>query len=55
MMFRHTFARADVAKRIEDAVRATLARGLRTADIAAPGEAIVGTAAMGDAVVAALR
>jgi 3-isopropylmalate dehydrogenase len=31
-----------------------LARGVRTADIAEPGVAPVGTAAMGDAVVAAL-
>jgi 3-isopropylmalate dehydrogenase len=31
-----------------------LAQGLRTADIAAPGGATVGTVAMGDAVVAAL-
>jgi 3-isopropylmalate dehydrogenase len=54
MMFRHTFARTDVADRIENAVRATLRAGKRTADIAAPGDAIVGTAAMGDAVVAAL-
>jgi 3-isopropylmalate dehydrogenase len=55
MMFRHTFGTPEVAQRIEDAVRKTLRGGLRTADIAAPGEAIVGTAAMGDAVVAALR
>ena len=55
MMFRHTVARADVADRIERAVRAALARGLRTADIAGPGEAVVGTREMGDAVVAALR
>ncbi|HEX7328948.1 MAG TPA: 3-isopropylmalate dehydrogenase [Casimicrobiaceae bacterium] len=55
MMFRHTFAREDLAARIEGAVRAALARGLRTADIAQPGEAVVGTRAMGDAVVAALR
>ena len=55
MMFRHTFNRADVAQRLEDAVRATLRHGLRTADIAAAGEPTVGTAAMGDAVVAALR
>ncbi len=55
MMFRHTFARADVAERIEAAVRGALRRGLRTADIAQPGEAVVGTRAMGDAVVAALR
>jgi 3-isopropylmalate dehydrogenase len=54
MMFRYTFARADLAERIEHAVRAVLARGLRTADIAAAGERSVGTRAMGDAVVAAL-
>jgi len=54
MMFRHTFADDGVARRIEDAVRTTLRRGLRTADIAAAGETAVGTAAMGDAVVAAL-
>jgi 3-isopropylmalate dehydrogenase len=55
MMFRHTFSRADIALRIEAAVRAALRRGLRTADIAAAGDTIVGTQAMGDAVVAALR
>jgi 3-isopropylmalate dehydrogenase len=54
MMFRHTFARADVASRIELAVRAVLRKGLRTADITAPGEQAVGTRAMGAAVVAAL-
>jgi 3-isopropylmalate dehydrogenase len=55
MMFRHTFGRTDVADRIEAAVRATLERGLRTADIASSGEVVVGTRAMGDAVVAAFR
>ncbi|MDE2003676.1 MAG: 3-isopropylmalate dehydrogenase [Betaproteobacteria bacterium] len=55
MMFRHTFDRADVADRIEAAVRGALRQGLRTADIAQPGETVVGTRAMGDAVVAALR
>ena len=55
MMFRHTFVDERSAKRIENAVRATLARGLRTADIAASTDAVIGTAAMGDAVVAALR
>ena len=54
MMFRYTFARADVAGRIERAVRAVLAKGLRTGDIAMPGERIVGTRAMGEAVAAAL-
>jgi len=43
-----------VAGRIEAAVRRVLARGMRTADIAMPGDAVAGTSAMGDAVVAAL-
>ena len=55
MMFRHTLSRGDVADRIEAAVRAALRKGLRTADIAVDGDAIIGTQAMGDAVVAALR
>ena len=55
MMFRYTFARADVADRIERAVRSVLQQGLRTGDIALPGERVIGTRAMGDAVVAALR
>ena len=54
MMFRYTFTRDDVAARIERAVRAVLADGLRTSDIAQPGERIIGTRAMGDAVTAAL-
>jgi 3-isopropylmalate dehydrogenase len=53
MMFRYTFARADVADRIEAAVRRALAQGLRTADIAAGGPSL-GTREMGDAVVNAL-
>ena len=55
MMFRYTFARADIADRIDGAVRAVLAAGKRTGDIALPGEATIGTRAMGDAVVAALQ
>ena len=54
MMLRYTFDRAEPADRIEEAVRHVLADGLRTADIAGPGIEPVGTAAMGDAVVAAL-
>jgi len=54
MMFRHTFAREDTALRIERAVRAVLASGHRTADIALPGERAIGTRAMGDAVLSAL-
>jgi len=55
LMFRYTFARADVAERIEAAVRAVLREGLRTADIAAAGEQAVGTRAMGAAVLRAFR
>ena len=46
---------SDPADRIDGAVRKVLGKGLRTADIALPGEAAVGTQAIGDAVVAALR
>jgi 3-isopropylmalate dehydrogenase len=55
MMFRYSFNRADLADRIETSVRKTLASGLRTGDIALPGEATIGTKAMGDAILAALH
>ena len=55
MMFRYTLARADLADRIERAVRAVLASGKRTGDIALAGESVVGTKAMGSAVLAALN
>jgi 3-isopropylmalate dehydrogenase len=54
MMFRYTFDRADIAARIEKAVRKALASGLRTGDIAAKGEKPVTTAQMGTAVVEAM-
>ncbi len=50
MMLRHSLGLPDSATRIEVAVDAVLAAGLRTADLGGA----VGTAAMGDAVVAAL-
>ena len=55
MMLRYTFGKSETADRIEGAVRTVLGCGLRTADIAAPGTTTVGTRAMGDAVVDALR
>jgi len=55
MMLRHSLDRARWAERIEAAVASVLARGLRTADIWCEGTTRVGTAEMGDAVVAALR
>src|SRR5512133_1687745 len=54
MMMRYTFAREDIAQRIEAAVRKTLQQGLRTGDIAEAGMQKIGCKAMGDAVVAAL-
>ncbi|NML19075.1 3-isopropylmalate dehydrogenase [Azohydromonas caseinilytica] len=54
LMLRHSLGRDDLAQRIEAAVTAVLRQGLRTADLAG-GSRVVGTTAMGDAVVAALR
>jgi 3-isopropylmalate dehydrogenase len=54
MMFRYSFGRADIADRVESAVRAVLQRGKRTGDIALPGEASIGTREMGDAILDAL-
>jgi 3-isopropylmalate dehydrogenase len=54
MMMRYTFAREDIAQRIEGAVRKVLQQGLRTGDIYETGMQKVGCAAMGAAVVAAL-
>ncbi|MDM7456556.1 MAG: 3-isopropylmalate dehydrogenase [Tepidimonas sp.] len=55
MMLRFSLQQPEAAERIEAAVQKVLADGLRTADIASEGCTIVGTAAMGDAVVRALR
>lgn len=54
MMLRYTFAREDIAQRIEAAVRKVLQQGLRTGDIYETGMQKVGCAAMGDAVVKSL-
>ncbi len=54
MMLRYTFRKTEEATRVESAVRKALARGLRTGDIAGPGEPKAGTREMGDAVVAAM-
>ena len=55
MMLRYSLNEPAWAERIEAAVNQVLDAGLRTADIATPGEKVVGTAEMGDAVVAALQ
>ena len=54
MMLRYSLNQEAAAQRIEQAVRKVLAQGHRTADIAQAGEKVMGTAAMGDAVLAAL-
>jgi len=55
MMFRYTFNDEDKAKKIELAVKETLADGLRTQDILSKGTKLVGCEAMGNAVVERLR
>ena len=55
MMLRYSLDEAASAERIEAAVKSVLAAGLRTPDIWSEGTNKVGTAQMGDAVVAALR
>ncbi len=55
MMLRFSLAQPHAADRIEAAVQAVLAQGLRTADIHSDRTRKVGTVEMGDAVVAALR
>ena len=54
MMLRYSLNQPEAADRVENAVKAVLSAGLRTGDIWSEGTTKVGTAAMGDAVVAAL-
>jgi 3-isopropylmalate dehydrogenase len=54
MLLRWSAGADAAATEIEDAVSKALASGARTPDIALPGEATIGTAAMGDAVLGAL-
>ncbi len=55
MMLRYSLDAPEPAARIENAVSRVLDQGLRTEDIQSPGCRVVGTAEIGDAVVAALR
>ncbi len=54
LMLRHSFRQEEAAAAIEAAVEQVLAAGVRTADLAGPDDKAVGTAAMGDAVAAAI-
>jgi 3-isopropylmalate dehydrogenase len=55
MMLRYSLDRPELAERVEGAVTGALDAGLRTPDIYAPGSRKVGTAEIGEAVLAALR
>jgi 3-isopropylmalate dehydrogenase len=54
MMFENSFCMPDVAAEIYDAIERALATGIRTADIASPGEKSVSTTEMTKAIVACL-
>jgi 3-isopropylmalate dehydrogenase len=54
MLLRHSLRLEEEARAIEHAVGAAVADGVRTADIARPGAAPVGSRAAGDAVIARL-
>lgn len=54
LMLRYSLRQEELARRIERAVESVLRAGMRTADLARANERPVGTAAMGDAVRAAL-
>jgi 3-isopropylmalate dehydrogenase len=51
MMFEHSFNLPDIAREIEQAIEAALASGLRTADIANPGDRTISTTEMTEAIV----
>ncbi|TKB26626.1 3-isopropylmalate dehydrogenase [Desulfopila sp. IMCC35006] len=55
MMLRYSFGLDDAAAAIDSAVAATLDKGILTADLTIDKSKAVGTAAMGDAIVKALR
>jgi 3-isopropylmalate dehydrogenase len=54
MALRYSFALGETAERLERSISAVLDEGLRTADIWTPGREKIGTAAMGDAILAEL-
>jgi 3-isopropylmalate dehydrogenase len=55
MMLRYSLNEAAAADRVENAVKAVLEQGLRTADIFEAGTTKVSTSQMGDAVLKALN
>ncbi|MBW7457344.1 3-isopropylmalate dehydrogenase, partial [Paenibacillus sepulcri] len=55
LMFRLTFDYKDAAQSIEDAVESVLNAGHRTGDIAVDKSKAIGTVAMGDLIIAAMK
>jgi len=55
MMLRISLGAEAAADAVEKAVADAIAEGVRTADIALPGQTVIGTAAMGDAIVDRVR
>jgi len=55
MALKYSFGLAEWADKVDTAIAATLAKDLRTGDIMQPGMKQVGTAEMGDAVIAELE
>lgn len=55
MLLRHSLKLEREAQAVEKAVESVLEQGLRTPDLAGPGERTISTSEMGDAVVKALR
>jgi 3-isopropylmalate dehydrogenase len=55
MALRYSFDMGKAADLIDQAIAAALAKGLRTADIKSEGCRLVGTAEMGDAILAELE
>ncbi len=55
LLLKHSAGLPEEARLLEHAVGMALSAGARTADVASPGETVLGTAAMGDAVLAALE
>lgn len=55
LMFRYSFDLEEEAQMVERAVETVLAAGYRTPDLAKPGDKVLGTKEIGDAIVAAIN
>ena len=55
MALRYSFNMGEEADRIEAAIAAALAKGLRTADIKSEGATVVSTSEMGEAIIGELE